>query len=374
MTLLDRYIVRAILPVVLVCLAALLSLSLFVEFAQQSRFAGQGQYTLIDGLAYAALRIPQFAFEALPAAAIIGAFLALGNLSAHHELTVARASGVSVLRLSAPVWTAGAVLVLLAVFLGESLAPPMHALGKRMRAAALSPTPALTQGESVWMRDGDLILNLRPGGQQEGFARAFLFRLGAEGISAWGRARTARINEDGRLELQGYEETAIDDGQTRVQSRGEWVMETRLSPEIVELVELRPELMKITGLRRYARYLEANQLSGRRFRLEMHSRLATMAAVALMCALALPLVFTNRRKLGGSARAAIGLGVALVWFLANRGVAEAGQLYGIAPWLGGWIPTLALGVAAVLLLLRADRLRWRRAASVSDRQEEVGAP
>ncbi len=230
MTLLDRYIARAILPVVLVCLAALLSLSLFVDFAQQSRFAGQGQYTLLDGLAYAALRIPQFAFEALPAAAIIGSFLALGNLSAHHELTVARASGVSVLRLSAPVWTTGAVLVLLAFFLGDSLAPPMHALGKRMRAAAMIPTPALAHGEGVWMRDGDLILNLRPGGQQEGYASAILFRLGADGISAWGRARTARINEDGRLELGGYEETAIEERRTRVQSRDEWVMETRLSP------------------------------------------------------------------------------------------------------------------------------------------------
>ena len=360
MTLLDRYIARAILPVVLVCLAALLSLSLFVDFAQQSRFAGQGQYTLLDGLAYAALRIPQFAFEALPAAAIIGSFLALGNLSAHHELTVARASGVSVLRLSAPVWTAGAALALLAFFLGESLAPPMHALGKRMRAAALSPAPALAQGESVWMRDGDLILNLRPGGQREGYASAILFRLGADGISAWGRARTARINEDGRLELRGYEETAIEAQRTRVQSRNEWVMETRLSPEIVELVESRPELMKMAGLLRYARYLEANRLSGQRFRLEIHSRLATMAAVALMCVLALPLVFTNRRKLGGSARAAIGLGIALVWFLANRGVAEAGQLYGAAPWLAAWTPTLALGAAVAALLLRADRLRWRR--------------
>jgi len=360
MTLLDRYIARAILPVVLVCLAALLSLSLFVDFAQQSRFAGQGQYTLLDGLAYAALRIPQFAFEALPAAAIIGSFLALGNLSAHHELTVARASGVSVLRLSAPVWTTGAVLVLLAFFLGDSLAPPMHALGKRMRAAAMIPTPALAQGESVWMRDGDLILNLRPGGQQEGYASAILFRLGADGISAWGRARTARINEDGRLELGGYEETAIEERRTRVQSRDEWVMETRLSPEIVELVELRPDLMKMAGLLRYARYLETNRLSGQRFRLEIHSRLATMAAGALMCVLALPLVFTNRRKLGGSARAALGLGIALVWFLANRGVAEAGQLYGAAPWLAAWTPTLALGAAALLLLLRADRLRWRR--------------
>ena len=371
MTLLDRYLLRGVVPVVLVTLVALMSLSLFVDFAQQSRYAGQGQYTLLDGLAYAALRIPQFAFEALPAAAIIGSFLALGNFSANHELTVARASGLSVSRLSLPVWGAGALLLLLAIFLGESLAPPMHALGKRMRAAALSPTPALAQGESVWMRDGNLILNLKPGGQQGGYARAFLFRLGGEGISAWGSARTARINEDGRLELQDYEETAIGTRQATVQSRGKWVMETRLSPQIVELVELRPDLMKVSGLLRYARYLEANQLSGSRFRLEMHSRLATMGAVALMCVLALPLVFTNRRKLGGGARAALGLGIALLWFLANRGVAEAGQLYGLPPWLAAWTPTAALAAAVVLLLLRADRQSVRRGRGA---ETGVGAP
>ena len=363
MNLLDRYLLRGVVPAVLMCLCALLSLSLFVEFAQQSRFAGQGQYSLLQGLAYAALRIPQFAFEALPAAAIIGSFLALGNFAAHHELTVARASGVSVARLSAPVWGAGVLFVLLAAFVGEALAPPMHALGKRMRVAALSSSSAVTQGESIWMRDGDLILNLRPGGDEEGLASAFLFRLGADGISAWGRARRARINEDGKLELQGYEETSVEAGRTRVTSSDLRVTETRLSPEIVDLVELRPELMNIGGLLRYARYLEANQLNGQRFRLEMQSRLATMAAVALMCVLALPLVFTNRRSLGGGARAALGLGIALIWFLANRGVAEAGQLYGLPPWLAGWAPTVALAVAVVLLLLRADRLRWRSRAS-----------
>ncbi|MCY4477662.1 MAG: LPS export ABC transporter permease LptG [Gammaproteobacteria bacterium] len=361
MTLLDRYLLRGVVPLVLVCLCALTSLSLFVDFAQQSRMAGQGTYTLIDGLAYAALRMPQFAFDALPAAAIIGTFLALGNFSAHNELTVVRASGVSVLRLSVPVWAAGALFLLLAVFLGESLAPPMHALGKRMRAAALNPTPALTQGESVWMRDGDLILNLRPGGEGEGYASAFLFRLAPGGIGTLGRARAARINEDGKLELGGYEETVIGEEGTRVSYSDLRVTETRLSPDIVELVELRPDLMTIGSLSRYARYLEANQLSGQRFRLEMQSRLATMAAVALMCVLALPLVFTNRRSLGGGARAALGLGIALIWFLANRGVAEAGQLYGLPPWLAGWAPTLLLGLAVILLLARADRLRRRRA-------------
>ena len=360
MTLLDRYLLRGVVPLVFVCLCALMSLSLFVDFAQQSRMAGQGAYTLLDGLAYSALRIPQFAFDALPAAAIIGSFLALGNFSAHQELTVARASGVSVLRLSVPVWAAGALFVVLAVFLGESLAPPMHALGKRMRAAALNPAPALTQGESIWMRDGDLILNLRPGGDEEGYASAFLFRLAPEGIRSFGRARAARINEDGKLELGGYEETAIGEDGAQVSYSDLRVTETRLSPDIVELVELRPELMTVGSLLRYARYLEANQLSGQRFRLEMQSRLATMAAVALMCVLALPLVFTNRRTLGGSARAALGLGIALIWFLANRGVAEAGQLYGLQPWLAGWAPTLVLGVAVILLLVRADRLRRRR--------------
>ena len=255
MTLLDRYLLRGVVPLVLVCLCALMSLSLFVDFAQQSRMAGQGTYTLIDGLAYAALRMPQFAFDALPAAAIIGTFLALGNFSAHNELTVVRASGVSVLRLSVPsVGPRGRCSSCWPCFLGESLAPPMHAVGKRMRAAALNPTPALTQGESVWMRDGDLILNLRPGGEGEGYASAFLFRLAPSGIGTFGRARAARINEDGKLELGGYEETVIGEEGTRVSYSDLRVTETRLSPDIVELVELRPDLMTIGSLSRYARY------------------------------------------------------------------------------------------------------------------------
>src|SRR5688572_17760546 len=99
MSLLSRYLIRAVLIYTLMVMAVLLMLSGLYVFITELSDIGVGRYSLADAFTFVLFQLPQYGFELLPIGALIGALLGLGNLARGSELIVIRASGVSIVRL-----------------------------------------------------------------------------------------------------------------------------------------------------------------------------------------------------------------------------------------------------------------------------------
>src|SRR5438552_9157316 len=95
MSVLDRYIVRAILAAVALVMLVLLVLGALATFMDQQDDVGTGSYTALGAFWYTLLNLPQLAYELLPITALIGSLLGLGSLARGSELTVVRAAGRS---------------------------------------------------------------------------------------------------------------------------------------------------------------------------------------------------------------------------------------------------------------------------------------
>src|SRR4030088_410131 len=126
MGVLDRYIVRAILGAVLLVMLVLLALGALFVFIDQQDDIGTGHYTALGAFWYTLLNLPQLAYELLPITALIGALLGLGSLARGVELTVFRASGVSIARRAGMALRPGVLLLVPDVLLGLVLAPPLQ--------------------------------------------------------------------------------------------------------------------------------------------------------------------------------------------------------------------------------------------------------
>ncbi|MGH8277069.1 MAG: LptF/LptG family permease, partial [Steroidobacteraceae bacterium] len=100
MSVLDRYMVRAILGAVLLVMGVLLVLGGLFVFIDQQDDIGIGHYTAVSALWYTLLNLPQQAYELLPITVLIGSLLGLGSLARGSELTVVRATGVSIARIA----------------------------------------------------------------------------------------------------------------------------------------------------------------------------------------------------------------------------------------------------------------------------------
>ncbi|MEM7083633.1 MAG: LPS export ABC transporter permease LptG [Pseudomonadota bacterium] len=353
MTLIDRHLFVAIIQTTMLILGVLLALSTFVGFAGQVDNVGTGSYSLPDALTYVALTIPQQAYELLPVAALMGALLGLGALASNSELIVIRAAGVSVWRLAWSVVGAGVALALLALILGELIGPPAEQYAKTQRAQKLHKQLSFAGGQSGWIKDGNVIVNigeLLEGGRAGAIG---IYQFDPEGrLMGIAAASSANVTDDATWHLENYRETRFtQDGVFARKQRMER-RDSTLSPELLKLSVVDPDQFSAHRLNQYVNHLRANNLDSDRYEIAFWSRIANVVSVILMCLLAVPFVFGSLRSVGAGTRGIVGILFGIAYYLASKLLANSGTVYGLDPALTAWLPTIALTVVTLILLQR----------------------
>jgi lipopolysaccharide export system permease protein len=357
MNLLARYLVGEVLRGVGLTLAVLTAIVGFVDMVAQLGDVGTNDYGLAQAAAYVALGLPAAVVDVLPAAALIGALLALGNLAVHRELVVMRANGVTSIQLLGAVSIAGLVLVVLMILLGESLAPRLGAYAREMRTRALHNDVDLEGGQSAWLKAGDHILNFR---RQEGALEfrggVFLFELGpGETLAQVARADSADVGLGNDWVLQNYAETRFLSDRIKAERQREVHEDYGLSPDLLGLAVVREDLLSTPGLRRYIAYLRANDLDATRYLMAYWLRMANTVSVLFMTVLALPFVFGGLRSAGAGGRLLVGLVIGLTYYVASQMLAHGGEVFGIDPRIVAWTPAAVLLLVTSAAILRLQR-------------------
>lgn len=354
MNLLERYVAFATLKSTGLVLVVLVGIMSFLDFASQLGDIGVARYGLPEALAYVALGIPRTIFDVLPAAALLGALLGLGNLAVHRELTVMRTSGESPLRLVGAVALAGLVLMAVMILLGESLAPSLGAYAREMRTRALAKDPGLADNQSSWLKQGGRIIHLRrPAGGVGIGGGVLLFELGKDhNLLQVASADSVGVGPDNHWLLANLAETSFSaDGVT---ARNEPGTERTydLNPDLLGLSVVREDYLDTAGLKRYIDYLEANDLDASRYLIAYWTRIANMVSVVLMTVLALPFVFGGLRSAGTGARLIVGLIIGLSYYVVVQLLANSGEVFGLDPLLVAWTPLAALFVITATAVVR----------------------
>ena len=106
------------------------------------------------------------------------------------------------------------------------------------------------------------------------------------------------------------------------------------------------------ALYRAIRYLRANELDARNYQLALWSGLARSLAIPFGVLFALPFGFGAMRSAGSGARSTLGLGIGLVYFFLQRTIDSGTVAFSLNPLVLAWVPTLLLGLAAAVLLVR----------------------
>lgn len=297
--------------------------------------------------------MPNLAHIMLPMAVLLGALLGLGRLANHSELIVIRSAGVSQVRLAGAVMMTGVVLSLITLVLGENVGPPLDKYARQFRAQAKNADTGMATGSSAWMRDGNTILNishLSDDGQGGGVYQYTMDSAG--GLVSIGRADLVDIGEGNQWLLRNFVETSFVSQGVTTRQVERLTQSSNLNSDLVGLAVVRSSSLTGMALYRYVRYLRLNGLDANRYEVAFWGRIASAVAVTPMCILALPFVFGRLRRSGSGARTLIGLLIGLAYFLASRGLADGGQVYGLNAMLVAWIPTIALTAATGIALVR----------------------
>jgi lipopolysaccharide export system permease protein len=357
MNLLARYLVGAVLRGVALTLAVLTAIVAFVDLVAQLDEVGTNDFGVPQAVAYVALGLPAAVVDLLPAAALIGALLALGNLAVHRELIVMRANGVAPVHLLGAVSIAGFLLVVLMILLGESLAPSLGSYAREMRTRALHEDVDLEGGQSAWLKAGDRILNFR---RQEGALEfrggVFLFELGpGQTLKRIAHADSAEVGLGDDWVLSNYGETEFLPERIEAKRQREAHKDYGLSSDLLGLAVVREDFLTTPGLKRYIAYLRANDLDATRYLMAYWLRMANTVSVLFMTVLALPFVFGGLRSAGAGGRLLVGLVIGLAYYVASQMLAHGGEVFGIDPRIVAWAPTAVLLAVTGVAFSRLQR-------------------
>jgi lipopolysaccharide export system permease protein len=353
MSVLDRYIVRAILGSVVLVMLVLLVLGALFVFIDQQDDIGVGHYTALGALWYSLLNLPQLAYELLPITALIGSLLGLGSLARGSELTVIRAAGVSVARLASIALLAGLLLVLFELLLGEFLAPPLEATARAQKAFSKLSNVSFGGGGGAWVRDGDTILNVAGQSSPRQFGTMQIFELSPQHrLIALGHATHAVAGARGKWLLSDYRESRFDGDDVTTRVPGQRVLESNVSAGFLGLAVEDPKQLTGRALWRLIQYFRSNSLDAREYVFAFWSRIARTVGVLFAVLLAIPFVLGLLRSAGTGTRMMLGLLIGVGFFLLQRLIESGTVVFQLNPVLLAWLPTALLALATFILLAR----------------------
>ncbi|MBV9619826.1 MAG: LPS export ABC transporter permease LptG [Gammaproteobacteria bacterium] len=354
MSLLDRYLMRSILGAVGLVVSVLLALGALFTFIDQQEDIGSGNYTALSAMWYTLLNLPLQAFELLPISALIGALLGLGSLARGSELTVIRATGVSVARLASMAFLAALVLLGAAVALGEFLGPALQQTAREHKAFSRLSNVSIGGASGAWVRDGNLILHVVGQSGQSEFGGMQIFELSPQHeLRSLGRAQRASAGSKGTWQLTGYTESRFQDDTVTRAAPGARLLRSNVTAGFLGLAIENPDQLTNRALWRLISYYRTNGLADREYVFAFWSRIARTVAILFTVLLAIPFVLGSLRSAGAGTRMLMGLLLGLGFFLLQRLIQSGTVVFNLNPIVLAWLPTSLLAVVTVGLLARA---------------------
>ncbi len=353
MSVLSRYVVRAVLGYTALVMAVLLILVGLYLFLTQTDELGIGRYGVFDALIVVACRLPKEAFTLLPIGALIGSLLALGNLASSSELIVMRVSGVSVFRLAAWVAVAGAMLTVVTWIIGDYIAPPAERFAIQYKALAKTNQYNTIDSEDLWAKDGNVFLSVQKQNGANSFGGVYVIRFDEQRrLQSVGRADAAELGDGQSWRLKRYVESRFEGDRVAATQQPVLTLETKLSAEFLGVAAADPETLTGTALLRYIAFLDDNRLESAEYRVAFWTRVSRTCALLVIVMLAVPFSFGPMRSTGMGARMVVGILVGAGFFLVAKLLSNGGEVYGLDPLVIAWGPTAVLVLVTTVAIAR----------------------
>ncbi len=349
--LLDRYIAGTVANGTLIALLVVVGLDIFFNLIDQIEDVGKGGYTMTTMLQYVALTTPQSLYELFPIAALLGSLMGMGTLAANSELIAMRASGLSVWRIARSVLQVGVMMLVVAVFVGEVIAPVAEQYGQHLRVAASEQGVSFLGSRGLWVRDENRFINARRVLDQSSLADLTVYEFDAASRLREATRATHALYRDGRWTLHGVRQSAFSDTGVTTSHTDTQDWPSLLTPDLLGIVMLKPKNMSAIDIDQLADYLDENGLDTRQYRFAFWGRFMTPISSLVMLFITVPFVFSNLRSVNAGQRIFIGVMVGFGFYILSEVAGQMGQVYRLPPLATMLAPNLIF----MLLGIRAMR-------------------
>lgn len=343
---LDRYIASHILPACFIVLGVILGLDLLLALSKELESMSNGA-SFSQVLSYIAFTAPYRAYLYMPLALLVGALIGLGNLANNNELTVMRAAGVSLRRLSLAAMLAVAPLLVLTTLIGEYVVPWSHQSAQTVRAEYRG----VAAGKGFWLREGKSFVYVGAVAPDNSLRNIRRYTFDNQSWQASMAAKSAMYMDD-QWQLLDGRITALEDEQVNNRSYQQQAWPVTLSTELVGKLSMEPKYLAATDLREYANYLQSAGINSDLFNLAFWKKALQPLFTLSLVLVAMSFVFGSQRAVPMGQRVLFGVLTGLGFNYAQEILGPASSIFGFSPVMAYATPIIACLLAAAWLMRR----------------------
>jgi lipopolysaccharide export system permease protein len=355
---LDLLVLKAVIPAVLLSWLVFVGFDTLLALLNELDEVGIGSYDMTRVLEYIALTVPRRMYQMFSTAAVVGSMLGLGGLAARSELIALQAAGASRLRIGAAAVFAVAVLLVLALLLGEWIGPRADRMAADL--SAQSKTEGISFGGSgLWLRDGSAVWNAKrivvTGPGQVELWQVWRYQFGADARMEEVIKAERASYRGGSFELIGVVRDQLSDAGVSSSKEDRASIATLLDPGLIESHTVRPRQQATRDLLETIRYARINQLDALAFESAFWFRVFYPLVALTLAFAATPFAFGNLRSGGLGQRLLLGMALGIGFYFGQRTLINLAETNREGLFLVNAVPPLLLVMVTIWALRRPAR-------------------
>jgi len=353
---LERYLAKQIYAAVGFVFFGFLGLFAFFDLIRELADLGKVEYNLRQVFTFVLLSMPSHAYELFPVVVLIGTLYVLAHLASNSEYTVMRASGLSPRRAGLMLVKVGLPFVLLTFVIGEWVAPWAEEMAQKVKIRAMSAMIGQDLQSGLWFKDEGSFINVREARQTNQLAGVRIYDFDAEyRLRQITLAQRAEYAGKGVWRLHETMQTQFtaEGPRTKKSAESEW--HSRVSPDMLDALIVKPERMSAWALHKYTEHLQGNRQRTERYEIALWKKLFYPAAALVMMALALPFAYMQARAGMVGVKVFLGIMLGIFFHMMNSLFSHIGLLHNWPPLSAAIVPSLAFLAAAILMMWWVER-------------------
>lgn len=352
MKVLSSYIAKEILKGSFITLLILLTLFNLFTFADELKDIGKESYGLKEIFYYIALTTPTVLHELVPASALIGSLFVLGSMGNNRELVAMQASGLSVLGIIKAVLLAGLALVMVALLIGEFIAPVTEKLAQKIKTMALNEQIMMNSNYGLWLREGSKFVNVRQVEDDGKLSDISIYELDEQHhLHHATHADKALFQGNKTWQLENIKQSTISTRQIQVSQEPKQAWQSSIAPNLLKIVVVEPKDLSLYDLAMYVDFLQSNRQKSHAYEVAFWGRAVSPLTTFIMMLVSAPFVIGIHRGVSVGARIMIGVTIGMGFNILDKIVNHIGLIYNLNPPLMALLPSLTV-FAIVLFAMK----------------------
>jgi LPS export ABC transporter permease LptG/LPS export ABC transporter permease LptF len=358
--LIDRYVIREYVKVLLLVLISTLALFIIVDYTDLAGDIRRNHIAFHTVFSYYRFVVFQILNYTVPISVLVTTLVTFAIFSKNNEVTAFKSSGISLYRIALPVLLLGIVTSVLSYLLLDYVLPYSNRRTDELRSKIKSnrPVSVANQQQKLWFHGrGNYIINfLSYDRNQKELSQVQVFELHPKAFRLARRVYADRARWDGQgwVFEHGWMRSFPDGGEatyTLITTPIRLFYSER--PSDFEAEVKVPDQMTFNQLREYIETIRKSGYSAEELSVKLYQKTSWPFLSLVMCLIALPFAF----KLG-KAGALYGITIALVlglfYWMMYAIFSKFGEAGNLPPILAAWSANILFAIAALYMFIHVE--------------------